>query len=212
MVLSSGEILTIGSGIQSQVSGAAPVKHAAHKPDEEKAVVIPKSSIKYHKIRNNEKYRVRGTLPEYYISDMKVPKTDVEKLVKLTSKYKLVSFKIPDETNDYYVKSCYMIDHISSPVRYKGEGTKAIKNLVEKSMADKDTRGRIIVDVKIIDGQTSASGFFYKLGFRFLDNKKNEIMQNWLKGEKTILSPKITGVMYLPKECVQRLMMYKMLL
>ena len=212
MVLSSGEILSIGSGIQSQVGGATAIRHSAHKPDEEKTAEIPKCKIKYHKIRKYEKYRIKGEIASDYISDTKVPKTNIDNLMKLSSKYKLVSFKIPDETNEYYVKSCYMIDFISSPVRYKGEGRKAIKSLVEKSVADKDTEGRVIVDVKIIDGQTSSAGFFYKLGFRFLDSSKNDMMKNWEKGQDSIISPRITGMMYLPKEGIKRLLMYKMLL
>ena len=100
MVLSSGEILTIGSGMQSQVGGTAAIKRSALKPDEEKAVEIPKSTIKYHKIGKHDKYKVTGILPEYYISDKQVPKTNVDNLIKLSSKYKLVSFKIPDESND----------------------------------------------------------------------------------------------------------------
>ena len=212
MVLSSGEILTIGSGIQSQVGGTATIRRSSKKQDEEKAIEIPKSTIKYHKIRKHEKYRVKGELPQDYISDIKVPKTDIDKLIQLTSKYKLVTFKIPDESHDYYIKSCYQIDYISSPIRHKGEGTKAVKSLLEKSMTDKDTEGRIIVDVKITDSETSSAGFFYKLGFRFIDRQKNEIMKNWLKDEKNILPPKTTGLMYLPKEHTQRLLMYRMLL
>ncbi len=212
MVLSSGEILTIGSGIQSQVGGTIPVRNQNKKNEEEKPNKIPKSVIRYHKIRKHEKYRVKGEIPQDYISDIKVPKTDVDKLIQLTSKYKLVTFKIPDESHDYYIKSCYQIDYISSPIRYKGEGTKAVKSLLEKSMTDKDTEGRIIVDIKIIDNETSSAGFFYKLGFRFIDKSKNEIIKTWLKDEKNILSPKITGLMYLPKENIQKLLMYRMLL
>lgn len=212
MVLSSGEILSIGSGIQSQVGGATAIRHSAHKPDEEKTAEIPKCKIKYHKIRKYEKYRIKGKISQDYISDTQVPKTNIENLMKLSSKYRLVSFKAPDETNEYYVKSCYMIDFISSPVRYKGEGRKAIKSLVEKSVADKDTEGRVIVDVKIIDGQTSSAGFFYKLGFRFLDSSKNDMLKNWEQGQASLISPRITGMMYLPKEAIKRLLMYKMLL
>lgn len=212
MVLSSGEILSIGSGIQSQVGGAAAIRHSTHKPDEEKTAEIPKCKIKYHKIRKYEKYRIKGEISSDYISDTQVPKTNIENLMKLSSKYRLVSFKAPDETNEYYVKSCYMIDFISSPVRYKGEGRKAIKSLVEKSVADKDTEGRILVDVKIIDGQTSSAGFFYKLGFRFLDSSKNDMLKNWEQGQASLISPRITGMMYLPKEAIKRLLMYKMLL
>ena len=212
MVLSSGEILTIGSGMQSQISGAVPVKSPVHQEKEEKAAEIPKSSIKYHKIRRHEKYRIRGEIPSDYISEIQVPKTNIDNLMKLTSKYKLVSFKLPDESHDYYVKSCYQIDSISSPIRNKGEGTKAVKQLLEKSLADKDTEGRIIVEVRIIDGQTSAAGFFYKLGFRFADKSKNEILNNWIRSGKSILAPKETGLMYLPKENIQKLMMYRMLL
>ena len=64
MVLSSGEILSIGSGIQSQVGGAAAIRHSAHKPNEEKTAEIPKCKIKYHKIRKYEKYRIKGNISE----------------------------------------------------------------------------------------------------------------------------------------------------
>ena len=212
MVLSSKEILTIGSGVQSQVGITSPVRYSNKKQNDEKTIEIPKSTIKYHKIRKHEKYRVKGEIPQDYISDIKVPKTDVDKLMQLTSKYKLVTFKIPDESHDYYVRSCYQIDYISSPIRYKGEGTKAVKSLLEKSMTDKDTEGRLIVNVKITDNETSSAGFFYKLGFRFIDKSKNNIMKNWLTDEKNILSPQITGLMYLPKENIQKLLMYRMLL
>ena len=210
MVLSSREILSIGPSISNQVGVVSQVKHSEYK--EEKKICIPKSNIKYHKIRKNEKYKVIGDIPEYYVSDIKVPKTNIDNLIKMNSKFLLVKFNLPEDKKEYFLDNCYIIDSISSSVRYKGEGRKAIKALVEKTMSEKDTNGRIIVDVKIIDGQTSASGFFYKLGFRFLDAQKNEVMENWICGEKTILSPKIVGMMYLPKEAINKLLMYKMLL
>jgi len=212
MVLSSGEIITIGSGIQSHINATSAVRHSNQSAGQETITRIPKSNLKFHKVKKNEKYKVSGNLPENYRSDQKVPKTNIENLIKLSSKYKLVSFKLPDETNDYFLKSCYQIDFISSPVRYNGEGTKAIKGLLEKSLSDKETEGRLIVDVKITDSETSAAGFFYKLGFRFTDERKNTIMQSWAQDRKSILSPKLIGFMYLPKDKIQKLMMYRILL
>lgn len=212
MVLSSGEIMTIGSGIQANVSAPVSVKRSEYGGERETVVKVPKSNLKFHKVKKHDKYKVSGNLPEDYASNEKVPKTNIENLIKLSSKYKLVSFKLPEESNDYYLTNCYKIDYISSPIRYRGEGTKAIQHLLERSLADKETEGRLIVDVKITDDETSSAGFFYKLGFKFIDERKNIIMQSWAQDKKTVLSPKLTGFMYLPKEKIRKLMMYKILL
>lgn len=212
MVLSSGEIRTIGSGMQSQSNVAAPIKLGSRKEEEEKSTGIPKSEIKCHKIGRHDKYKISGNIPQDYISETKVPKTNIENLMKLNSKFKLVTFKAPDESQDYYVKSCYMIDSIVSPVRGKGEGTKAVRNILEKSLTDKDTEGRLITNVIVLDGETSAAGFFYKLGFRFIEDNKNNIMKEWINDKKNYIAPKLTGLMYLPKENVNRLMVHRMLL
>lgn len=213
MVISSSEIMKINSGMQSQSSLSVPIKLVAKKEEEDKKVIeIPASKIKYHKISKHDKYKIKGIIPEDYISDVKVPKTNVENLMKLNTKFKLVTFKAPDESNEYYVKSCYIIDSIISPVMRKGEGTKAVRNVLEKSLTDKDTDGRLIVNVIILDDEITSAGFFYKLGFRFLNPTHNEIMQKWISNKDNhYMSPKLTGLMYLPKENINRLMLNKML-
>ena len=213
MVLSSGEVRIIGSGMQSQSNTTIPVKVSSKKEEEtDSNVKIPASKIKYHKIGKHDKYKISGSVPENYISAIKVPKTNVDNLMKLNNKFKLVTFKVPDESHDYYVRSCYMIDYINSPIKRKGEGTKAVRSVLEKSLTDRDTEGRLITNITIIDGETSAAGFFYKLGFRFLESAKNDIMKEWVNDKNSYLAPKLTGIMYLPKENVNRLMVHRMLL
>ena len=126
---------------------------------------------------------------------------------ELRSRYRLITFKNPI-SKTLYLNNCYKIDFIESPQRYKGAGTKAVKALVERSLADKDTQGRVVVDVQIIDEKTSPAGFFYKLGFRFVDTQMNEVMENWVRQKTLINAPKLTGMMYLPKENINRVLMY----
>lgn len=211
MVASNG-ISTINNNYSGSNGSTMYVKRKIDKPQEESKVNVPSCKIKFHKVKKQNKFKVIGKLPEYYISDISVPKTDVNNFEKMTIKYRFVSLKKFEDIEEHYTNGCYVIDYMFSPIRGKGEGTKAIRSLVEKAISDKDTEGRILVDVKVIDGETSAAGFFYKLGFRFTDELKNEIMQNWLTNQKTQFSPKIVGMMYLPQDKMKKLMMYKILL
>jgi hypothetical protein len=106
------------------------------------------------------------------------------------------------------LKNCYKIDSIISPKRYCGAGTKAVQSVLERSLADKDTEGRVVVYAEMTDGKTSPAGFFYKLGFRFIDKSMNEIMENWVAKKITVDAPKLAGMMYLPKNHINKLMMY----
>jgi len=123
--------------------------------------------------------------------------------------------KTQPEADMYYFKTreAFYIDIYSygketSPFYYisklwstgKGTGTRAVQQVVESSLKDKATRGKVIVNAASMDKKTSPAGFYYKLGFRFKDNKKNKILQKWLlEGGKKKNAPMETGVMYLPK-------------
>ena len=77
------------------------------------------------------------------------------------------------------------------------------------SLQDSRTNGRVTLQSDIIDGKTSPSGFYYKLGFRFSDESKNDIMKKWLEqGGKKESSPMITGFMFLPKENIHNCLNY----
>ena len=89
------------------------------------------------------------------------------------------------------------------------EGTNFVQDVVVKSLKDKRTNGRVILDAKKIDAGTSPAGFYYKLGFRFLDEKFNEILKQWqnMRGSK-FNAPDLEGRMFLPKENVENCIRY----
>lgn len=212
MVSSANYNLAITSGIQSQVSASNPVKFNGQKEKAEKEAVIEKARIKFRKIKQSDKYSVQGEWSDDYIIEIECSSSsgDAKNISELMNRYKLITFKLPEKRRYTYLKNCYKIDSIVSPQRYKGAGTKAVQLLLERSLADKDTEGRIVVYAEITDNQTSPAGFFYKLGFRFADNAMNEIMDEWLKKKIKAESPKLTGMMYLPKSNINKLMMYNM--
>lgn len=109
--------------------------------------------------------------------------------------------------NDEIVEPYYYISKLWS--MGKGSGTKGVHEVVHKSLQDKDTMGRVFLDAERMDGKTSPAGFYYKLGFRFKDKSKNEILQNWLKhGGQKSTAPMETGLMYLPRENVLQCLTY----
>lgn len=207
MVNSAGYNLVIGSGLQSHVSAAGSVKYGTYDSEAEKAAVIQNAKIKFHKIKQSDKYSVHGDWSDDYAvtEEYEVPKDRMDNII---NRYKLITFNMISKSTFSYLKSCYKIDSITANQRYRGEGTKAVQSLLERSLADKDTQGRIVVYSEITDGQTSPAGFFYKLGFRFADKSMNDIMETWAIKKIKTDAPKLTGMMYLPKTAVNRLIMY----
>ena len=210
MVSSANYNLAIGQNIGSSVGATGAVKFNEKKQQEEKPEIIEAAKIKFHKIKKSDKYQVNGNWQENYVYTIEVETSskDIEKRMELMNRYKLITFKLPEKKTFTYLEDCYIIDKIVSPQRYKGAGVKAVQSLLDRSLADKDTEGRIIVIAEIIDGQTSPAGFFYKIGFRFIDNSLNEIMEKWIIKNIETEAPKVTGMMYLPKNNINKLMMY----
>ena len=210
MVSSANYSMAITPGHGSGGMSAIPFRPKVVKDDgEQKPVQIPDAKIKYRKIKQSDKYIVQGDWSEDYAVKIEVEATtkELEKNQELMNRYRLITFKLPTKRYVTYLKNCYKIDSIESPQRYQGAGTKAIKALLERSLADKDTEGRLVVCAEITDGQTSPAGFFYKLGFRFVDNNLNEIMEEWIKKKIRTDAPKLTGMMYLPKNNINKIMM-----
>lgn len=210
MVSSNNYTISIGSGHSTGFGTVASLKLNHKKEEEDKVVVVKDAKIKFHKVKLNEKRTVQGNWNDDYVKKevIEVSNKAIEKNVELMNRYRLIKFNMPSKRTVLYLKNCYMIDYISSPQRFQGAGTKAVQTVLERALADKDTEGRIVVNAEIIDGQCSPAGFFYKLGFRFVDKSMNDIMENWLRKNIRTEFPKLTGIMYLPKQHINKLMMY----
>ena len=176
--------------------------------------------IKYKKINASDKRMAFGTYPEDYVYEISIDKpNDVSLYIKTPLLGITGGIGQANKNNDssiikkYYFNSCYELEDILAPERYQGWGTDTLKSLLEMSIQDKDTNGRIILNAKVTDGETSPVGFFYKLGFRFTDKNLNAQMDDWLRvSHGACVSPMITGMMYLPKENVSKLLMYRCLM
>ena len=110
-----------------------------------------------------------------------------------------------------YLKNCYLIDFIQSPKTRCGLGTEAIKNLAEKAMFDSRAQGRIVTFSAPMVKEMSPAMFFYKLGFRFTSPEANKYMEECLAQNMPDI-PAQTGMMYLPRNQLHKLLRYGELL
>lgn len=114
---------------------------------------------------------------------------------------------LPPKKRTKYLKDCYIIDYIQSPQVRCGMGTEAIKGLAEKAMFDPKIQGRIVTYSAPVCRESSPALFFYKLGFRFMDPQANERMKDCLIKNIPDLPPQ-TGMMYLPRTYLNKLLHY----
>ena len=106
-----------------------------------------------------------------------------------------------------YFRTTYLITEIESPVPREGAGTEALQGLVEKSMLDDETQGRVILYQEQCSPEDTSAVFFYKLGFRCAESDSNEILDTVL--DKNLTSFELpSGYMYLPKDNIQKLLRY----
>ena len=105
------------------------------------------------------------------------------------------------------LKDCYVIDYIQSPRQRCGLGTEALKGLAEKAMFDKRAEGRIVTFSSPVWKESSPAQFFYKLGFRFMEEEANNYMEECLIKKIPDIPPQ-TGMMYLPKKNLHKLLRY----
>lgn len=149
---------------------------------------------------------VFGEIPSDYV-DVKQIWVDAEpeKISRFTKKVIPASPAHWEESKSF--KPSYFIEHLFS--HGKGQGKEAVKNVVEESLQDVRTNGRVTLQADIIDGKTSPAGFYYKMGFRFTNGVNNKVLEEWLaKGGKRENAPMLTGMMYLPKENIQHCLNY----
>ena len=105
------------------------------------------------------------------------------------------------------LKDCYVIDYILSPKQRCGMGTEALKSLAEKAMFDSRAEGRIVTFSAPMCKESSPAQFFYKLGFRFMEANANEYMEECII-KKIPDTPPQTGMMYLPRKNLHKLLRY----
>lgn len=113
----------------------------------------------------------------------------------------------PEKKKTKILKDCYVIDYIQSPKAYCGLGTEAVKGLAEKAMFDKKANGRIVTFSSPVWKESSPALFFYKLGFRFIEEAGNKYMEECLIKKIPDIPPQI-GMMYLPKSNLHKLLRY----
>lgn len=114
---------------------------------------------------------------------------------------------IPEKKKLKYLKNSYVIDYIQSPRSLCGLGTEAIKGLAEKAMFDTRAEGRIVTFCAPVWKESSPAQFFYKLGFRFMDPNANDYIEECIIKKVPDLPPQ-TGMMYLPKRNLHKLLRY----
>lgn len=153
---------------------------------------------------------VFGTLPDNYVAKSR------EFIKAHTVTYKFGPYKgqtktFPDSWEETQsILPHYHIDKLWS--NGKGSGTNSVQSVVRKSVNDPKTAGRVTLDACCIDGKTSPAGFYYKLGFRFKDQKMNKQLEEWIvNGGKRENSPFLTGMMYLPAENIEHCLNYKVI-
>jgi len=89
------------------------------------------------------------------------------------------------------------------------EGTNFVQDVVINSLKDKRSNGRVILEAQKIDARTSPAGFYYKLGFRFVEEQLNKILEKWYLNKGTRFNtPDVEGTMYLPKENIEHCLRY----
>ena len=105
---------------------------------------------------------------------------------------------------EYFGKQVMNIELLRSTG--KGTGTRAVKNVVRKSLADPETQGRVTLAAAQIDNKMPHPFlFYYKLGFRSCEDFYNKFGEEGL----TIPNTDIMTYMYLPKENIKHCLNYK---
>lgn len=167
-------------------------------------ILKEKALIRVKKIKRADNIAVVGYIDDDYVD---IVEEEIATTKKEDNFFSQPSFVAPIKRKLKYLKNCYLIDYIQSPRPDCGLGTEAVKNLAEKAMFDPKADGRIMTYSAPLIKDSSPALFFYKLGFRFLSPQANEYMEECLR-KKTPDIPIQTGMMYLPKNHLHKLLRY----
>ena len=175
-----------------------------------------KARIKYKKVKASDLLVASEGFPEEYYAPEKEEGFTLLKGVKqylriIPESKKEGNFFVSgvggDEEKSRYFSDVYLLQDIESPTPREGAGTEAIQCLVEKSMLDENTNGRIILYIRPIALEDTSVQFFYKLGFRSTDEAWNKKIEDSIRNN--LLEIEISSCyMYLPKENVPKVLRY----
>ena len=165
-----------------------------------------KATIRVKKLKRGDNIAIPGVIEDDYV-DVVEETLNLERKPEEANFFKQQSFIIPVKRKIQYLKNCYIIDYIQSPKPRCGLGAEAIKALAEKAMFDPKAEGRIVTFSAPLVKESSPALFFYKLGFRFTSPQANEYMEECLR-KKVPDIPVQTGMMYLPKNRLHKLLHY----
>lgn len=164
-----------------------------------------KATIRVKKLKRGDNIAVIGDIEDDYVDIVEENINISPKSENFFSSPTIISPTVKRKIR--YLKNCYIIDYIQSPKPYCGLGSEAIKNLAEKAMFDPKAQGRIVTFSAPMIKEASPAIFFYKLGFRFTNPMSNEYIEECLR-QKMPDIPAQTGMMYLPKSQIHKLLRY----
>ena len=162
-----------------------------------------KAELRVKKFKRSDGIIIVGEIDDNYVD---IVEEDTDIYNSSVQNFSFVNLA-PPKKKTKYLKDCYIIDYIQSPQARCGLGTEALKGLAEKAMFDPKIQGRIVTYSAPVWQESSPAIFFYKVGFRFMDPKANERIQECIVKKIPDLPPQ-TGMMYLPKAHLHKLMHY----
>lgn len=161
-----------------------------------------KAEMRVKKFKRSDEIIIPGEIDDDYVDIVE----EIDTSTNDDSSFTFVNL-MPKKKKTKYLKDCYIIDYIQSPHTRCGLGTEAVKGLAEKAMFDPKIQGRIVTYSAPVWQESSPALFFYKLGFRFTEPDANERMRECLIKNVPDLPPQ-TGMMYLPKTQLHKLLHY----
>ena len=165
----------------------------------------PKANLRVKKFKRSDGIIIPGEIDDDYVDIVEEEYDDDDG--GITGQSFTLASLVPKKRKVKYLKDCYIIDYIQSPQARCGLGTEALKGLAEKAMFDPKIQGRIVTFSAPVWQESSPALFFYKLGFRFMETRANERMQECLIKNIPDLPPQ-TGMMYLPRVQLHKLLHY----
>lgn len=186
---------SVSKSSQSMVSIPAPPVLGFRVP-----LLKEKATLRVKKFKRSDGIIITGEIDDDYV--------DIVEEKEPNSEAGFNFFQLrPNIKKTKYLKNAYVIDYIQSPKARCGLGTEALKGLAEKSLFDPRTEGRIVTFCAPVWKESSPAQFFYKLGFRFMDPNANEYIEECIIKKIPDLPPQ-TGMMYLPKKNINKLLRY----
>ena len=208
--ISASSFRDVSSSQKISTLGVRPIAEHGESYSERKR---SKAKIKYKKIKGSDRILAPAGLQEQYYIDFEPSGVlaSIRKYLNIVKENSNNNFFLSGVNDDVdfsrFFSATYLLTHVESPEPYQGEGTEAIQGLVEKSLLDEETEGRVILYLTPISAEDSSFKFFYKLGFRFAEMALNNLAENAIQN-KLINIQVPEGYMYLPKENMPKLLRY----